>query len=80
MFVALAKAQEDLNTLILKERKNKKKTAGVLNLGRRFKEGRIKRERQGRRTLAQRFLIMTQIIMMNNILPLRIDTNGYRIG
>ena len=38
MFVALAKGQEDLKALILKDRKKKaKKTAGVLNLGRRFK-------------------------------------------
>ena len=36
MFVAFAKGQEDLKALILKEKK-KKKTVGVLNLGRRFR-------------------------------------------
>ena len=38
MFVSLAKGQEDLKAHILKEKKKKtKKTAGVVNLGRRFK-------------------------------------------
>ena len=36
MFITLAKGQEDLKALILKEKK-KKKTSGVLNLGRRFR-------------------------------------------
>ena len=92
MFVALAKGQEDLKALILKEKnKNKRKTAGVLNRGRRFKgplkqpvdltssskEGENQeRERQGKRTLALRFLIMTHITMMNSILLLRIYTNS----
>ena len=37
MFITLAKGQEDLKALILKEKKKKKKTSGVLNLGRRFR-------------------------------------------
>ena len=38
MFVTLAKGKEDLKALILKDRKKKeKRTAGVLNLGRRIK-------------------------------------------
>ena len=43
MFLNLAKGQEDLKTLILKEekkkkkKKKKKKTTGVLNMGRRFR-------------------------------------------
>ena len=39
MFVALAKGQEDLKALILKEKKKKKvkKTVGVLNMGRTFR-------------------------------------------
>ena len=38
MFLALAKGQEDLKTLLVKEKKKKaKKPSGVLNLGRRFK-------------------------------------------
>ena len=38
MFLALAKGQEDLEALIIKEKTKKaKKPAGVLNLGRRFK-------------------------------------------
>ena len=94
MFITLAKGQEDLKALILKEKKKKKKKkkpAGILNMGRRFggplkqsvdltsssKEGENQeRERQGRRTLALRFLIMTLITMMNNILPPRVDTNN----
>ena len=36
MFLSLAKGQEDLKTLILKEKK--KKRVGVLNMGRRFRE------------------------------------------
>ena len=38
MFLALAKGQEDLKALILKDKKKKtKKQAGVLNLGTRFR-------------------------------------------
>ena len=37
MFLCLAKGQEDLNTLILKEKKKEKKV-GILNMGRRFGE------------------------------------------
>ena len=38
MFLNLAKGQEDLKTLLVKEKKKKaKKSTGVLNLGRRFK-------------------------------------------
>ncbi|KAL5073995.1 hypothetical protein RYX36_012979, partial [Vicia faba] len=37
MFLSLAKGQEDLKTLILKEKKKKKKV-GILNMGRRFGE------------------------------------------
>ena len=40
MFINLAKGQEDLKALILKEKKKKKKkkkVSGVLNLGRRFR-------------------------------------------
>ena len=38
MFLALAKGQEDLKALIVKEKtKKEKKPAGVLNLGRRFR-------------------------------------------
>ena len=43
MFITLAKGQEDLKALILKEKKKKKtkkkkkKISGVLNLGRRFR-------------------------------------------
>ena len=37
MFISLAKGQEDLKALILKEKKKKKKT-GILNMGRRFGE------------------------------------------
>ena len=38
MFLALAKGQEDLKTLIVKEKtKKEKKPTGVLNLGRRFR-------------------------------------------
>ena len=38
MFLALAKGQEDLKTLILKDKKKKtKKPVGVLNLGRRVR-------------------------------------------
>ena len=37
MFLTLAKGQEDLKTLLIKEKKKKeKKSTGVLNLGRRF--------------------------------------------
>ena len=36
MFLSLAKGQEDLKTLILKEKKKKKKV-GILNMGRRFR-------------------------------------------
>ena len=40
MFITLAKGQEDLKALILKEKKKKKKkkkkSAGILNTGRRF--------------------------------------------
>ena len=42
MFISLAKGQEDLKVLILKEKK-KKKAAGILNMGRRFGE-RLKRK------------------------------------
>ena len=38
MFISLAKGQEDLKALILKEKKKKKKVAGILNMGRRFRE------------------------------------------
>ena len=40
MFISLAKGQEDLKTLILKEKKKnkKKKKVGILNMGRRFGE------------------------------------------
>ena len=38
MFISLAKGQEDLKALILKEKKKKKKVAGILNMGRRFGE------------------------------------------
>ena len=39
MIVALAKGKKDLKALILKDRKKKaKKTDGVLNLGRRFRD------------------------------------------
>ena len=38
MFLALAKGQEDLKALIIKEKTKKpKKLVGVLNLGRRFR-------------------------------------------
>ena len=37
MFLNLAKGQEDLKALILKDKKKKKRPVGVLNLGRRFK-------------------------------------------
>ena len=39
MFLALAKGQEDLKALILKDNKKKKtkKPVGVLNMGRRFR-------------------------------------------
>ena len=38
MFLSLAKGQEDLNTLMTKDKKKKaKKLVGVMNLGRRFK-------------------------------------------
>ena len=37
MFISLAKGQEDLKALIMKEKKKKKKkSAGILNMGRRF--------------------------------------------
>ena len=37
MFITLAKGQEDMKALILKEKKRKKKkSAGILNMGRRF--------------------------------------------
>ena len=36
MFITLAKGQEDLKALILKEKKKKKKSTGILNMGRRF--------------------------------------------
>ena len=36
MFINLAKGKEDLKALILKEKK-KKKVAGILNMGRRFR-------------------------------------------
>ncbi|KAL5077582.1 hypothetical protein RYX36_016566 [Vicia faba] len=43
MFLALAKGQEDLKALILKDKKTKtKKPVGVLNMGRRFR-GPVKR-------------------------------------
>ena len=38
MFISLAKGQEDLKALILKEKKKKKKAVGILNVGRRFGE------------------------------------------
>ena len=38
MFISLAKGQEDLKALIMKEKKKKKKVAGILNMGRRFGE------------------------------------------
>ena len=39
MFLTLAKGQEDLKTLVIKETKKKaNKSTGVLNLGRRFPE------------------------------------------
>ena len=37
MFLNLAKGQEDLKALILKDKKKKKRPMGVLNMGRRFK-------------------------------------------
>ena len=38
MFLTLAKGQDELKTLLIKEKKKKaKKSTGVLNLGRRFK-------------------------------------------
>ena len=43
MFISLAKGQEDLKALILKEKKKKKKASGILNMGRRFGE-RLKRQ------------------------------------
>ena len=90
MFISLAKGQEDLKALILKEKKKKKKDVDILNMGRRFgerlkrptdltsssKEGRTKKER---RTLALQSLIMILIKTMSNILLLRIDTESYRI-
>ena len=42
-FISLAKGQEDLKALILKEKKKKKKVVGILNIGRRFGE-RLKRQ------------------------------------
>ena len=36
-FLNLAKGQEDLEALILKDKKKKKRPVGVLNMGRRFK-------------------------------------------
>ena len=43
MFINLAKGQEDLKTLILKEKKKKKKAADIMNIGRRFR-GPLKRQ------------------------------------
>ena len=43
MFINLAKGQEDLKALILKEKKKKKKASGILNMGRRFR-GMLKRQ------------------------------------
>ena len=37
MFINLAKGQEDLKALILKEKNKKKKVTGILNMGRRFR-------------------------------------------
>ena len=37
MFISLAKGQEDLKALILKEKNKKKKVSGILNMGRRFR-------------------------------------------
>ena len=37
MFINMAKGQEDLKALILKEKKKKKKAVGILNMGRRFR-------------------------------------------
>ena len=36
MFITLEKGQDDLKALILKEKKKKKKSIGILNMGRRF--------------------------------------------
>ena len=38
MFLALAKGQEDPKALMIKDKKKTKKTVGVLNMGRRFRE------------------------------------------
>ena len=43
MFISLAKGQEDLKALILKEKKKKKKAVSILNMGMRFGE-RLKRQ------------------------------------
>ena len=43
MFIGLEKGQEDLKSLILKEKNKKKKATGILNMGRRFGE-RLKRQ------------------------------------
>ena len=42
MFLNLAKGQEDLKALVFKDKKKKKKPAGVVNLGRRIR-GPVKR-------------------------------------
>ena len=43
MFISLAKGQEHLKALILKEKNKKKKVAGIMNMGRRF-GGHLKRQ------------------------------------
>ena len=95
LFITLAKGQEDLKDLILKEKekKKKKKLVGALNMGRRFrgalkqsvdvtsssKEGEIKRGRQGKRTPVMKSLTMIPTTMMSSILLLRIDTSSWKI-
>ncbi|CAI8614674.1 unnamed protein product [Vicia faba] len=94
MIMALAKGQEELKALIVKEKTKKpKKPAGVVNLGRRFrgslrqvvelasssKEETIKKEKKERKTPVQGNLIMRLTIMRSSILRPMKNTNSWRI-
>ena len=93
MFLSLAKGQKDLKTLILKEKKKKKKV-GILNMGRRFgerlrqpadlttssKEGENQEEETREKDPVLKFLTMILTTMMSSILPPRIDTSSWKIA
>ena len=92
MFLNLAKGQEDLKALILKDKKKKKRPVGVLNLGRSFKgpvkhvselatpsreRETIRMESQEKKTTVQEGLRKMKLtILRSSILLLMTNTNS----